>query len=111
MWELYGFVTGLMGDILSYLRLFALGLAGGLLGNAVNRIAFMMITDDAGIIHYSFAGTLGTIVILVLGHSLNMAIAALGGFVHSLRLTFVEFYKNLKFEGGSKAFEPFSLHK
>jgi V/A-type H+-transporting ATPase subunit I len=111
MWELYGFVTGLMGDILSYLRLFALGLAGGLLGNAVNRIAFMIISDDAGVLHYSFLGMLGTTLVLVLGHSLNMAIAALGGFVHSLRLTFVEFYKNLKFEGGSKAFEPFSLQK
>ena len=109
IWELYGFFTGLMGDILSYLRLFALGLAGGLLGNAVNRIAFMIISDDAGILHYSFAGVLGTTLVLVLGHSLNMAIAALGGFVHSLRLTFVEFYKNLKFEGGSKPFEPFSL--
>lgn len=109
MWELYGFITGLMGDILSYLRLFALGLAGGLLGNAVNRIAFMIIIDDAGALHYSFSGILGTTLVLVLGHSLNMAIATLGGFVHSLRLTFVEFYKNIKFEGGSKPFEPFSL--
>lgn len=109
IWELYGFITGLMGDILSYLRLFALGLAGGLLGNAVNRIAFMIISDDAGVLHYSFAGIIGMTLVLVLGHSLNMAIAALGGFVHSLRLTFVEFYKNLKFEGGSKPFEPLSL--
>ncbi|MDT8316829.1 MAG: V-type ATPase 116kDa subunit family protein [bacterium] len=109
IWEFYGFITGLMGDILSYLRLFALGLAGGLLGNAVNRIAFMIISDDAGVLHYSFFGMLGMTLVLVLGHSLNMAIAALGGFVHSLRLTFVEFYKNLRFEGGSKPFEPLSL--
>lgn len=111
MWELYGFITALMGDILSYLRIFALGLAGGLLGNAVNRIAFMIITDDSGSIDYASLGMIATITVLIFGHSLNMAIAALGGFVHSLRLTFVEFYKNLKFEGGSRAFEPFTSKK
>ncbi|MDH3973223.1 MAG: hypothetical protein OEV42_02990 [Deltaproteobacteria bacterium] len=110
LWELYGFATGLMGDILSYLRLFALGLAGALLGNAFNRIAFMIVTDGSGVIHYTSFGMVGTLLILLLGHTLNLGLATLGAFVHSLRLTFVEFYKNLNFEGGGKAFKPLSLH-
>jgi len=110
LWELYGFATGLMGDILSYLRLFALGLAGGLLGNAFNKIAFMLVTDGNGVIHYTSFAMAGTLLILLLGHTLNLGLATLGAFVHSLRLTFVEFYKNLDFEGGGKEFKPFSLH-
>lgn len=111
LWELYGFATGLMGDILSYLRLFALGLAGGLLGNAFNQIALMFITDESGTVHYASFGAIGTLLVLLLGHTLNLGLAILGGFVHSLRLTFVEFYKNMKFVGGGKTFRPFSLKK
>jgi V/A-type H+-transporting ATPase subunit I len=105
LWELYGFVTGIVGDILSYLRLFALGLASGLLGNAFNGIAFGFI--EKGI----FPGIIGTIVLLIFAHALNFGLAILGSFVHPLRLTFVEFYKNLDFEGGGRGYAPFAREK
>jgi V/A-type H+-transporting ATPase subunit I len=103
LWELYGFVTGLMGDALSYIRLFALGLAGGLLGKAFNDIGFMMVADDAPSFMIVF-----TVLILIVGHTINFALAALGSFVHPLRLTFVEFYKNLDFKGGAESYKPFA---
>lgn len=107
VWAFYQFITGLMADVLSYLRLFALGLASGLLGMAFNQIAFMVITKD-GVIQFGSPLIIFTILILVFGHTLNLALNALGSFVHPLRLTFVEFYKNLEFKGGSKPYKPFS---
>lgn len=107
-WELYNFATGIMGDGLSYIRLFALGLAGGLLGAAFNQIGFMLITGEDGAVHYNSILIIFTVLILVLGHVINFALAAIGSFVHPLRLTFVEFYNNLEFKGGSKPFKPFA---
>jgi V/A-type H+-transporting ATPase subunit I len=108
LWEFYQFTTGILGDVLSYLRLFALGLAGGLLGAAFNQIAFMFITGKDGVVNYASAGIIGTVLILILGHSLNLGLSIIGSFVHPLRLTFVEFYKNIGFKGGSKPFIPFA---
>lgn len=105
LWELYGFATGIIGDILSYLRLFALGLASGLLGHAFNGIAFGFIENNI------FPGIIATIALLVFAHALNFGLAILGSFVHPLRLTFVEFYKNLDFEGGGKGYMPFLKEK
>ena len=105
LWELYGFATGIVGDVLSYLRLFALGLASGLLGNAFNGIAFGFIQDSI------FPGIIGTVILLILAHALNFGLAILGSFVHPLRLTFVEFYKNLDFEGGGKGYAPFARER
>ncbi|MBD3392284.1 MAG: hypothetical protein GF418_09470 [Chitinivibrionales bacterium] len=105
-WELYQFGTGLMADGLSYLRLFALGLGTGLLGSAFNQIAFMLITTEDGTRNYFSPLILGTIVILIGGHGINLALSGLGSFVHPLRLTFVEFYKNLDFKGGAKPYQP-----
>jgi V/A-type H+-transporting ATPase subunit I len=102
-WELYQFVTGIMGDGLSYIRLFALGLASGLLANAFNEIAFMASGDGAPGFMFIF-----TVLILLLGHSVNFILAGLGAFVHPLRLTFVEFYNNLEFNGGAVPYKPFS---
>ncbi|MCX5901455.1 MAG: hypothetical protein NTX06_12135, partial [Proteobacteria bacterium] len=107
IWELYGFATGILGDILSYLRLFALGLSGGLLGASFNKIAFMLITRD-DVVHYGSPLIVGTILLLILGHMLNLILSIVGAFVHPLRLTFVEFYKNLDFKGGGKPYAPFS---
>lgn len=101
LWELYGVTTGILGDILSYIRLFALGLSGGLLGNAFNQISMM--PKDV-----PYVGIVLMILILVVGHTLNFLLAALGAFVHPLRLTFVEFYKAVGFTGGGRAFTPFS---
>ena len=108
LWEFYNFTTGMLGNILSYLRLFALGLAGGLLGAAFNQIAFMFITAPDGTINYASAGVIGTILVLIFGHALNLALSALGAFVHPLRLTFVEFYGAVGFKGGSKPYMPFA---
>jgi V/A-type H+/Na+-transporting ATPase subunit I len=109
LWEFYGFTTGILGDVLSYLRLFALGLAGGLLGAAFNQIAFMFITSSDGSVHWASVGVIGTVAILIIGHALNLGLSLIGSFVHPLRLTFVEFYKNIGFKGGSKPYAPFTI--
>lgn len=109
LWEFYQFTTGLLGDFLSYIRLFALGLASGLLGNAFNQIAFMVLPQSAaGEIQYAHPLIAVSVIILILGHTLNLGLSALGSFVHPLRLTFVEFYKNLNFKGGGRLFKPFA---
>lgn len=107
IWEAYQFIIGFSGDFLSYVRLFALGLASGLLGNAFNQVAFMVLPGN----NTSSPLFALTLVILVLGHVLNIALSVLGSFVHPLRLTFVEFYKNMNFEGGGREFRAFSVAK
>lgn len=102
LWEMYGIASGVPGDILSYIRLFALALAGGLLGGAINLIATMIRGDDPGIFSWIFM-----LLVLIGGHFINFALAALGAFVHPLRLTFVEFYKSVGFAGGGKAYKPY----
>ncbi|MBN2035580.1 MAG: hypothetical protein JW768_02440 [Chitinispirillaceae bacterium] len=106
LWELYQFAGGIFSHLLSYLRLFALGLASGLLGGAVNAMAFQVITEN-GQVHFDSPMIIATILILLFGHSLNFTLAMVGAFVHSLRLTFLEFYSNLGFLGGGKPFIPF----
>jgi V/A-type H+-transporting ATPase subunit I len=101
LWDIYGMVTGLFGDLLSYIRLFALGLSSAILGNVFNSLAFGMAPDII------IVGPLVTIIILVAGHSINLFMAALGSLVHPMRLTFVEFYKNAGFIGGGKSYQPF----
>jgi V/A-type H+-transporting ATPase subunit I len=104
LWLLYGIVTGFFGDILSYIRLFALGVSSAILGFVVNSIGAQM------------AGTpiIGPVIFLIFmlfGHSLNIALGGLSGFVHPLRLTFVEFYKNATFAGPGVAYKPFSKNE
>ncbi|NLG15898.1 MAG: hypothetical protein GX556_01050 [Fibrobacter sp.] len=106
LWELYQYISGIVGNVLSYLRLFALGLAGGLLAAAFNYMAFMFITKD-GQIEYASPMIVFTILVLILGHALNLALSLIGAFVHPLRLTFVEFYGSLGFKGGGKPYNPF----
>lgn len=104
VWDTYNMATGLMGDILSYIRLYALGLAGGMLGGVFNQLAFM-VNDAAGpAIGWLFCG-----LILVFGHGLNIAMSCLSAFVHPLRLTFVEYFKNSGYEGKGKMYKPFSV--
>lgn len=102
LWGTYNMVSGLLGDILSYIRLFALGLAGGILGNVFNALAL-----QAGGALPGWIGWLPTLLILVFGHSLNFALCLISSIVHPMRLTFVEFYKNAGFEGGGKEYQPF----
>ncbi|MBO4742006.1 MAG: ATPase V [Bacteroidales bacterium] len=101
LWETYNTVTGLLGDVLSYLRLYALGLAGGMLGKAFNDIAKMTLGDGS----FGF-GWLAFVVILVIGHALNLAMCCLGAFVHPLRLNFLEFFKNSGYDGKGRSYEP-----
>lgn len=101
LWDSYNMVTGLFGDTLSYIRLFALGLSSGILGNVFNSLAFGMAPD------IPVVGEIVTLIILVAGHSINLFMGALGSLVHPMRLTFVEFYKNSGFIGGGKLYQPF----
>lgn len=96
--ELYTKLTGSVGDILSYLRLFALGLATGIIAGVVNTMASMM--------WGGFFGKVIAIGILVGGHIFNLVINALGGFIHTARLQFVEFFTKF-YEGGGEEFRPF----
>ena len=105
LWGTYNMVSGLLGDVLSYIRLFALGLAGGILGNVFNALAL-----QAGGACPSWIGWLPTLLILVFGHTLNFALCVISSVVHPMRLTFVEFYKNAGFEGGGKEYKPFAKH-
>ena len=102
LWGTYNMVSGLLGDVLSYIRLFALGLAGGILGNVFNALAL-----QAGGSLPGWIGWLPTLLILVFGHTLNFALCLISSVVHPMRLTFVEFYKNAGFEGGGKEYKPF----
>lgn len=101
LWLLYNMVTGFFGDILSYIRLFALGVSSGILGFVINSIGSQML----GI---PILGPVVFVIFMVLGHSLNLALGGLSGFVHPLRLTFVEFFKNAEFEGPGMEYKPFS---
>ena len=102
LWDTYNMATGLLGDVLSYIRLYALGLAGGMLGGAFNNLG-MMLHDGIPVPGLDW---LGFAVIVLLGHALNLAMSCLGAFVHPLRLTFVEYFKNSGYEGRGKAYNP-----
>ena len=101
LWDTYNMATGLLGDVLSYIRLFALGLSGSILGLVFNDLAMNMKPD------VPILGTIVMVLILVFGHTMNIALSALSAFVHPMRLTFVEFYKNSGFVGGAKEYKPF----
>ncbi|MCP4481464.1 MAG: hypothetical protein GY817_01365 [bacterium] len=102
-WCLYGnyaVITGnFLSDTLSYARLFALGLSGGLLGLAVNEIS--------GVFRpIPFVGVVFMIIVMVIGHLFNLAISFMGAFVHTCRLQYLEFFTKF-FESGGREFKPF----
>lgn len=101
LWDSYNMATGLLGDILSYVRLFALGLSGGILASVFNSLAVGMSPDNA------VAGPIIMVLIFVIGHAINIFMNVLGAMVHPMRLTFVEFFKNAGYEGGGKEYKPF----
>ncbi|HTN68987.1 MAG TPA: V-type ATPase 116kDa subunit family protein [Dysgonamonadaceae bacterium] len=102
LWDTYNMATGLLGDILSYVRLFALGLSGGILATVFTDLALGMSPDNM------ILGPLVTILIFVIGHGINIFMNTLGAIVHPMRLTFVEFFKNSEFSGGGQKYQPFT---
>lgn len=103
VWATYGMSTGLLGDLLSYIRLFALGLTGGVLGSVFNSLAVEM-SPDTPVVH-----ELIMIIILLFGHGINFGLCMISSFVHPMRLTFVEYFKNADFEGNGKEYQPFKV--
>ena len=80
-------LMGMFGDVLSYMRLFALGLASASLAITFNNLAGTVMASGSGL------SLLGGLLIFVIGHVLNFALAMMSGVVHGLRLNFIEFYK------------------
>ena len=100
LWDTYSMASGLMGDVLSYLRLYALGMSGSMLGATFNQIAGMVLGTDPTWQWLPF------VLIVLFGHALNLALSCLGAFVHPLRLNFVEFFKNSDYQGRGVAYNP-----
>ena len=104
LWDTYNMATGILGDVLSYLRLFALGLAGGMLGQAFNDLA-ISVKGDSPVTWLPF------VLILIIGHLMNIMLSGLGAFVHPMRLTFMEYFKNAGYEGKGAAYNPLKTNK
>lgn len=103
LWATYGMSTGLLGDLLSYIRLFALGLTGGVLGSVFNSLAMDM-SPQIPVVH-----EIVMVLILLLGHGINFGLCMISSFVHPMRLTFVEYFKNADFSGNGKEYKPFKI--
>ena len=104
LWDTYNMATGILGDVLGYLRLFALGLAGGMLGQAFNDLA-ISVRGDSPVTWLPF------VLILIIGHLMNIMLSGLGAFVHPMRLTFMEYFKNAGYEGKGAAYNPLKTNK
>lgn len=102
VYKAYEVASGLLGDTLSYIRLFAIGLTGSILGGVFNTLAISM-TEDLNVVVRIFA----MLLILLTGHAINFGLCTISSLVHPLRLIFVEYYKNAEFEGGGKEYNPY----
>lgn len=96
----YG-ITSYLSDILSYSRLLALGLATSVISTVFNKMGSMLGNSIPGAVLF--------ILVFVIGHALNLAINAMGAYVHTNRLQFVEFFGKF-YEGGGRKFAPFAEH-
>ena len=96
-YDLYG-ISSWLSDVLSYSRLLALGLATGVIASVINMMASMA---GGGVV-----GAILFILVFVIGHTLNIGINALGAYVHTNRLQFVEFFGKF-YEAGGSEFSPF----
>ena len=94
-------ISGYLSDLLSYSRLFALGLATGVIAMVINTIASML--WQAGPI-----GMAAAILLLLGGHTFNIAVNVMGAFVHTSRLQYIEFFGKF-FEPGGRAFKPLAI--
>ena len=102
IWATYNTASGLLGDTLSYIRLYAIGLTGSLLGGVFNTMAVDMTSSLPLYIRW-----LPMLLILLFGHALNIGLSMISSLVHPMRLIYVEYYKNSEFEGGGTAYAPF----
>lgn len=100
VYNLYG-ISSYLGVLLSYVRLMALGMVTGVIAIAINKIAWML-TD------IPIVGVILVVIILIPSHLFNLAINALGGFIHTMRLQYIEFFGRF-YSGGSKPFRPFGF--
>lgn len=101
LYGLYG-VTSYLSDLLSYSRLLALGLATSVISSVFNQMGSMVAgTPVIGVIFF--------ILIFIVGHVLNLAINALGAYVHANRLQYVEFFSKF-YSGGGRKFNPFATN-
>ncbi|MDR2920106.1 MAG: ATPase [Tannerella sp.] len=102
LWDTYNMATGLLGDTLSYIRLFAIGLTGAVLGGVFNSLAVTMTETMSAVPRF-----IVMLLILLVGHGISFALCMISSLVHPIRLIFVEYFKNSDFEGGGKAYTPF----
>ena len=100
LWDTYNNITGILSDVLSYIRLFAIGLSGGVLALVFNSLATGL-SPDIPVVREIII-----VLILLVGHGINLFMSAISSFVHPMRLTFVEFYKNAGFEMSNRSFDP-----
>lgn len=100
LYTLYG-ITSFVSNVLSYIRLMALGMVTGGIAVTVNMIAWM-------VLKIPIFGIVLAVIVLIAGHSFNIVINALGGFVHTMRLHYIEFFGRF-YSGGGKMFKPFGL--
>jgi vacuolar-type H+-ATPase subunit I/STV1 len=100
LYRLYGISTYL-SVVLSYVRLMALGMVTGVIAMAINIIAWM-------VLEIPVIGIVLTVLILIGGHMFNLVINCLGGFIHTMRLQYIEFFGRF-YTGGSKPFKPFGF--
>lgn len=94
-------ITSYLSDVLSYARILALGLAGGVIANVVNMMGTMPGLNILGVIAF--------VLIFAFGHIFNLAISGLGAYVHTSRLQYVEFFGKF-YEAGGKPFKPFKAN-
>ncbi|MDD5084679.1 MAG: V-type ATP synthase subunit I [Candidatus Omnitrophica bacterium] len=99
IFTLYNAFSGYLSDLLSYSRLWALGLVTGVMAATSNMMAVII----GNMVPY--IGFIVTVLILVGGHLLTLAMSLLGAFIHPIRLQFVEFFSKF-FRGGGRSFEP-----
>ena len=94
-------ISGYLSDILSYSRIFALGLATGVIAMVINTIAKLLMTMGP-------VGMVAAVIVVFAGHSFNIVINILGAFVHSSRLQYIEFFGKF-YESGGRTFLPLAL--
>jgi len=102
-------LTGILGDIMSYTRLAGVGLATLYLAQSFNALAELFSNLLPGAAGAIIGGIIG-IGILIFGHLINLVLGVITGFIHSLRLCFVEFLFKF-YEGGGREYSPFKLKK